>query len=340
MKAITINEFGGVDKLRLDGIPSPKIGINDALVKVAYCGVNRLDIWIRKGARQTKGFPHVMGSEISGEIAELGTGVSGFSVGEKVAVFPWLFCGRCIKCLEAAENRCQSGGTIGRNIDGGYAEYVSVPSQNLLALPKNVNPESASAVILAAVTAMRMLKRAKLQRGETVVVLAAGSGVGSSAVQLAKIAGCKVIACAGSDKKLGLAKKLGADEVINYSATDFDKEVLRLTGSKGADVIVEQVGKDTWSKSMACIATGGRIVTCGATSGSDARIDLLQLFAKQITIIGSSGGTRADLQEVLELVSSGLFKPIIDSVFPLENAADAHEKLENRDYFGKILLKP
>ncbi len=333
MKAVVINSYGGVDNLSVADVAVPEVGSDDVLVKVRFCGVNRLDVWIRTGKRQCKGFPHIMGSEISGEVA---------GIGNNVAVFPWLFCGKCSRCLNGEENMCTGAGsgTVGRTTDGGYAEYVRVPAANIVKLPENVSPEQAASVTLAAVTAWRMLKKAGIKRNETVLVLAAASGVGIYAVQLAKILGARVIAAASSDEKLALARKLGADETVNYAAADLEKEVMAFTGNKGVDVVAEQVGKETWSKSINCLAVGGRIITCGATTGSEAGIDILRLFQRHISIIGSSGGTRADLREILGFVSRELLKPVIHSVLPLEQAAEAHTLLESRQVMGKLLLEP
>lgn len=337
MKSIVIGEYGGLDRLHFTRSQMPRAGDNEVIVKVKACGVNHLDIWIRKGARPCKGFPHIMGSEISGFVAEPG---GAFKEGDRVAVFPWLYCGRCINCANGNENLCVKPGTIGRTTNGGYAEFASVPLQNLARLPDNVSCTDAAAVILAGTTALRMIRKAGVKKGDTVLVLAAGSGVGSSAVQLCRISGANVIAAAGSDEKLERARAIGAEHAINYTEGSMKEKVMDLTGGDGADAVIEQVGKDTWQDSLSCLKTGGTIVTCGATSGSSVGLDILDIFSRQLRIIGSSSGMMADMKDVLDHVANGAFKPLVSKTFPLEKAADAHRLMESRNFFGKIILLP
>ncbi len=341
MKAILLEEFGQADVLRIREVPDPTPGPGEVLVRVAACGVNRLDLWIRTGSLARKpALPHIMGSEVSGVVEALGPGVVGVSVGERVAVAPYLFCGRCEYCLDGRETVCLKSDILGLNSQGGYAELVSVPVSNVVPLPEGVQFEEAAALTLAAPTAWRMLTdRVRVQPGQWVLVQAAGSGVGSAAVQIAKRFGARVIATAGTDEKLEKARQLGADEVINYSTADVVQEVRRITGKRGVDVVVEHVGAATWEKSLASLARRGKVVTCGATTGSEASINLWTLFAKENAIIGSYGATRGEVATVLGLAAQGQLKPVIDAVLPFKHVTEAHRRLEDRRQFGKIVLE-
>lgn len=342
MRAIQFHEHGELDTLRLEDVSEPVPGPGEALVRVRACGVNYLDLRVREGRVGGKvPLPHIPGSEVAGEVAALGEGVSGVSVGQRVAIAPYLFCGRCEYCLAGDEVSCLRGDILGLGGDGGYAEQVVAPAQNLIPLPEELSFEAAAAVSLATLTAWHMLvDRAEIRPGETVLVLAAGGGVGSAAVQIAKLAGARVIATAGSEEKLQKARELGADETVNYREQDFLQEVKRLTGKRGVDVVVEHIGADTWEKSVACLTRGGRLVTCGTTSGTEGKTDLWQLYAKQLKLIGSYGGNRGELRTVLSLVAQGKLKPVIDRVLPLERAAEAQRIMAERRQFGKIILAP
>lgn len=342
MKAVAYEATGGPEVLQYRDLPDPAPGPGEVLVKVEACGVNRLDVMQRSGQTRAKPpMPHIVGSEIAGTIAGLGEGVGGWTVGQRVAVAPYLHCGRCEYCLRGDETICLRGDIIGLASQGGYAEYVVAPANALVALPPGVDSEAAAAVTLSTLTAYHMLvTKARLRPGETVLVLAAGSGVGSAAVQIAKLCGAYVIATAGSDEKLARARELGADEGINYARADLLEEVRRLTGKRGVDVVFEHVGANTWPHSVASLARGGRLVTCGTLTGNQGAIDLWVLFAKELQLIGSYGGSVAELQTVLRLVQQGRIRPVIHRTYPLREAAQAQTAMENRQLFGKLILKP
>jgi NADPH:quinone reductase-like Zn-dependent oxidoreductase len=341
MKAAVFHETGGLDVLRIEEVPYPTPGALDVVVKVRACGLNRLDIYSRTGRTRVAPMPHISGSEIAGEIEALGEEVKGLRVGQPVAVAPYLFCGQCEYCRAGEEVLCLKGDIIGLASQGGFAEYVRVPAASVVPLPEGLDLLAAAAVTLSAITAWHMLtKRAPLRAGQDVLVHAAGSGVGSAAIQIARLQGARVIATAGSDEKLALARRLGADEVINYRRDDFLQEVRRLTEKRGVDVVVEHIGAETWEKSVACLARGGRLVTCGATSGDAGQTNLWVLFAKEIALLGSYGGTRQDLAEVLKLVARGQLQPVIHGTYPLQQIGEAQRLMEQREQFGKLLITP
>jgi NADPH:quinone reductase-like Zn-dependent oxidoreductase len=341
VRAVIFNEHGGTDVLRLADMPFPEISPTDVLVRIRACGVNRLDLLIRSGKAGKVALPHILGAEVVGEIAVTGDSVQDYRIGQRVAVYPYFHCGRCSFCLSSQENMCPQGGMIGLDYQGGYAQYVRVPVQCLLSLPEGLFFENAAAVTLSMLTAWHMLiNRVGLSPGEWVLILGAAGGVGSAAIQIASLAGAKVIAAGSSHIKLAQAAELGADELINYLEEDFVAAVERLTGGRGVDVVVEHIGADTWLGSMRCLARGGRIVTCGATTGHKVQIDLNYLFNHQNSIIGSRGGTKGELSHILELVAQGKLIAIVDEIYPLPEAAAAQERLEKRDVFGKLVLVP
>lgn len=340
MKAVAILKYGGHSELKLIDLPTPKPKPNEVLVKIHACALNHLDIWVRGGMRGEKaGFPHVLGSDISGEVAGFGELVDDLKTGEKVLINPGLSCGICFECLSGQDNFCRHYNIIGAVKNGGYAEFISVPRQNILPYPGNLSWTDAAAVPLTFLTAWNMLvNKAKIKPGESVLILAAGSGVGAVAVQIAKLFGCTVIATASTEKKLQHAKSLGADHLINYEKTDFSQEVRKITNKAGVDVVFEHVGKATWEKSILSTKTGGRIVTCGATSGAEAITNINHVFFRQINIIGNMMGPKGDLFKILDFVNQKKLKPIVDKVLPLEKAQEAHRMMEEREQFGKIVL--
>lgn len=339
MKAVRFHEPGGPGVLKFEDAPMPEVGPRDVLVRVRACSVNRVDIWVRSGTYQTT-LPHILGSEFAGDVAEVGVEVEGVSVGDRVLDYPALFDGTCRFCLAGDESRCESFEIIGAAVDGGYAEYVRVPAVSLLPVPDGIDYVRAAAISVVFTTAWHMLiARAKLQIGERVLIHAAGSGIGSAAVQIAKLAGATVIATAGSDEKLELARKLGADFAINYGEKDVPEEVMRFTDGQGVQVVFEHTGAATFPGSMASLEDGGRLVICGATTGAETEINLRQLYARQISIIGSMLGTRRELVDILRLVGEGKLSPVIDRTLPLSEAAKAHELLMDRQQFGKIVLE-
>jgi NADPH:quinone reductase-like Zn-dependent oxidoreductase len=341
MKAIVYSQHGGPEVLRYSDVADPQISANEVLVRVRACALNHLDLWLRKGIPGMPiPLPHIPGSDIAGEITKIGEKVANTKVGAKVLLQPGISDGTCAQCLAGRDNYCRQYSLLGQMVDGGCAEYVKAPAVNVLPIPGKLSFEQAAAVPLVFLTAWHMLiGRAHLHPGETVLVLGAGSGVGSAAIQLAKNLGARVIATAGSEAKLAKAKELGADEVIDHSKQKIAAEVKRITERRGVDVVLEHVGVATWEDSIYSLTVGGRLVTCGATTGYDGKIDLRYLFTRQLSILGSFMGSKAELFPVLELFNRGLLKPVIDTVMPLELCADAHKRLESREQFGKIVLR-
>jgi NADPH:quinone reductase-like Zn-dependent oxidoreductase len=342
MKAVVFHEHGSVDKLVYTDYAEPEISPSEVLVKVNACGINHLDIWVREGMPGiTIPLPHILGCEIIGEIAGVGSAVKGLSVGQRVLIAPGINCGRCEYCLSSNDSLCHEFRIMGFQVDGGYAEYAKAPAENIIPISERLSFEEWAAVPLVFLTAWNMLKtRGGLVTGETVLIHAAGSGIGSAAIQIAKLSGAEVITTVGNDEKLEKAKELGADHVINYSKEDFVNKVNEFTDNRGVDVVFEHIGPETWEKSMSCLKRGGRIVTCGATSGSTVSFDLRFLFAKQLSISGCYMGSRKELLDVLRLIELGRLKPVVDSVFPLADAAAAQTKMLERKQFGKIVLVP
>ena len=340
MKAIRFQQHGGPEVLKYADAPDPVVRPNEVLVRVRACALNHLDLWVRQGIPGVPiPLPHIPGSDVAGEIAHIGGEVSTVRVGQKVVLAPGITCGKCTACLAGLDNRCRQFTNLGYMIDGGCAELVSAPEVNCLPFPENLSYEQAAAVPLVFQTAWHMLVgRAELQPGEDVLILGAGSGVGSAAIQIAKFFGARVITTAGTDEKLAKARELGADHVINHKSQKIREEVRRITGKRGADVVFEHVGTATWDDSLASLAPSGRLVTCGATTGYDAKVDLRFLFSRQLSLLGSYMGTKSELRTVMKLVAEGRLKPIVDRVFPLAEAAAAHAYLESGAQFGKVVL--
>ena len=345
MKAVIFSEHGGPEVLREAEVRDPEIGAGEVLVRVRACALNHLDLWVRRGMPGiTVPMPHIGGSDIAGEIERVGPGVTNVKAGDRVLLSPGISCGQCVQCLRGDDNLCRQYTLFGYRVDGGYAEYVRSPAVNAVPIPVRFHApltfEEAAALPLVSLTAWHMLiTRARLRPDETVLVLGAGSGVGSAAIQIAKAMGARVIATAGSEAKLQKARELGADDVFLHTITHWSREVKRLTERRGVDVVVEHVGDATWQESLASLVVGGRLVTCGATTGYEGKIDLRFLFSRHISILGSYMGSKAELHSVLDLVARGLVKPVIDEVMPLAQARRAHEKLERREQFGKIVLR-
>ena len=339
MRAVPIRTHGGPDVLTLCDVPEPTPSAGDAIVRVRACALNHLDLWQRRGiARVPLQLPHIPGSDIAGEVVD--GGPSGLPAGTRVIVHPGLTCGRCAPCLAGHDSLCDHYGVVGFQSEGGYAELVAVPAANLLSIPDGVTFESAAAFPLTFLTAWHMLvSRANVRAGETVLVMAAGSGVGQAAVQIAKLHGARVIATGGDARKLGAARALGADEAVDHYAAGLTEEVRRLTGGRGVDVVIEHVGEAVWDRLVRCLARGGRLVTCGATSGYHGAIDLRALFSRQLSLLGSYMGTRADLDAAWAAFGRGDLAPVVDSVLPLADAAEAHRRLETHSQFGKIVLQ-
>jgi len=339
VKAVRFHEHGGPDVLRYEDAPDPVPGPGEALVRVRACALNHLDLWQRRGiARVRIPFPHISGADVAGEIVSTPGGE--FAPGRRVLLQPGVSCGRCEACLDGRDNECPRYDVLGYQSQGGYAEYVCVPLQNLVAVPDSVGFAEAAAFPLAFLTAWHMLvTRARVRAGEDVLVLAAGSGVGQAAIQIAWLHGARVFATAGTDAKLARARELGAYESLNHYTQDLPAEIRRLTGGRGVDIVVEHVGQATWARSVKCLARGGRLVTCGATTGHEAAIDLRFLFSRQLSLLGSYMGTKAELLRATQFFFAGELRPVVDCTYPLAEAAEAHRRLEAAGQFGKIVLE-
>ncbi len=338
-----MHQRGGPDVLRYEDFPTPQPGPGDALVRVRACALNHLDVFTRRGEQGRRvNLPHILGIETAGEVVALGEGVTELRVGDRVVSGPGIWCGRCELCQAGEENMCVERQIVGVDVHGGYAQYIKLPAYVFGLLPDGVTFEQGAATLIAFGTAWHMLvDRAALSSGETLLVLAAGSGVGTAAVQVGKYLGARIIATASADEKLARARDLGADETINYvQQPRFARAVRKLTDGRGVDVVFEHVGTNTWKDSVAALAIGGRLVSCGSTTGRWGETDLWSLFAKQATLLGSFSSTQNNFRTVLRLAGEGKFSPVIDSVLPLSAAAEAHHRLEARRVFGKIVLQP
>lgn len=342
MRAVRLYEFGGADKLIYEeSAPEPTVGAGEVKVRVRACALNHLDIWVRNGIPAYKTpLPHILGSDISGEVAEVGDGVREWGKGDEVILYPVVSCGKCRYCKIGRENLCVEVQVIGAHRAGGYAEYIVVPERNLLHKPANLSFEAAAAFPLVFLTAWHMLiTRARLQPGEWTLVIGGGSGVGSAAIQIAKMRGALVIATAGSAPKLEQCRALGADFVVNHNDPDWHKQVREATEGEGIDVVFEHVGQAVFDACIRLLAKGGRLVTCGATTGGEAHFDIRYVFSRELEIHGTYIGTRAELEQILPHMVHERLRPIVDSVYDLSDARAAHAKLESRDFFGKIVLR-
>ena len=342
MKAARIHEHGSPEVLVYEGVPEPKIRANQILVRVRACALNHLDLWVRAGIPGMRfTMPHILGSDIAGEVVEVGELCERVKPGWRVLLSPGVSCRQCEQCMTGRDNMCRGYNVFGYGIDGGNAELMAAPEWTAIRIPDDLSFEEAAAVPLVFLTAWHMLVgRAGLQMGEDVLVLAASSGVGSAAIQIAKLFHCRVIATAGGEAKLAKAKELGADHVIDHYKQDIAAEVRKITGKRGVDVVVEHVGAATWPKSVASLAPSGRLVTCGNTTGWDVNLDLRFLFSKQWSLLGSFMGTLGELHTVLKFVFRKELKPVIDRVYPLREIRAAQETLEKREQFGKVVVTP
>jgi NADPH:quinone reductase-like Zn-dependent oxidoreductase len=342
MKAVRFHQHGGLEVLKYEDAPVPEIRDNEVLVKVRACALNHLDLWLRMGVRAWQlPMPHIVGSDISGDVVEVGSLATRVKVGDRVLLCPGISCGHCEACFKGLDSACRNYTLFGVMVDGGYAEFVRSPEVNVVPISDEMSFDEAAAVPLVFITAWHMLMtRAQLKPGEEVLVIGAGSGVGSAAIQIAKLVGARVIAVAGTDAKLEKARALGADEGINHAKQSIANEVKRLTAKRGVDVVVEHVGAAVWEACFESLATYGRLVTCGTTTGADLKIQGQALYGRQRTILGSYMGGKGELMDALKFIAAGKLKPVMDSSFALKDAAAAQKKMESRDFFGKILLHP
>jgi NADPH:quinone reductase-like Zn-dependent oxidoreductase len=340
MNAVRFHEHGGTDVLRYEQAPDPVARPGHVVVRVAACALNHLDLWQRRGLdRVTLPMPHISGADVSGTIDEVGEGLTDLVVGQRVMLQPGLSCGRCRACLSGADDRCPRYDVLGYQSEGGYAERVAVPAANIIPLPDHIDFVSAAAFPLTFLTAWHMLfAGGRLEADSTVLVVAAGSGVGQAAIQIAKSVRARVIATARGEDKCARARALGAAEVIDSRVEDIAKTVKALTDKRGVDIVIDHVGVATWEASVRSLARGGRFVTCGATTGHQASLDLRHLFARQLTFVGSYMGAKVELLRAADGFFHGLYAPVIDSTFPLDSAREAHDRLETGNQFGKVVL--
>ncbi|WP_431300208.1 quinone oxidoreductase family protein [Tabrizicola sp. BL-A-41-H6] len=342
MQAILLREYGGIETLKLETTTAPEPGPGEILIRNHAIGVNHCDTDVRRGlfgVGQT--FPHVMGVDSAGVVEAVGPGVIGFKVGDRVSPHFLLTCGTCRNCIRGKENICLNGGVLGVTSWGTYAQFTKIPAHNVIHLPDGLGFAEAVAAQTAFATAWEaLIEEGRLQVGETVMINAAGSGVGSAGIQIAKLAGARVIATTGSDAKFAAARDLGADEVLNYSTTDIPKAVHDLTDGIGVDVVLDMVGGERLIDSIGALAQGGRLVTVGAHAGEKVEIDMIEFFRKHISMHGCGRSTKAIVQTVLGLVAEGKLKPVIHRQFPLAEAGEAHRVMESRNFFGRMILDP
>lgn len=340
MKAVRIHEFGGPEVLRYEDVPDPVLRKDHVLIRVRACALNHLDLWIRKGLPGVP-LPHILGSDVAGEIVEVGEYVTGFKPGQRALLAPMIFCNRCAKCAAGIQNQCREFTVLGNRVDGGNCELIAVPAVNVLPIPDALDFVHAASVPLVFTTAWHMLVgRAAIKTRQSVLVLGANSGVGIAAIQVAKLFHATVIATAGDDSKSQKARELGADHVINHYQQKISDEVRKITSKQGVDIVIEHVGTATWDESLKSLRQGGTLVTCGATTGFQAGVDLRFLFSRQLSLLGSFMGTMGEFHEVMQHVFSGKLKPVVDRTFPLSEARAAHEYLQNSQMFGKVVLVP
>ncbi len=341
MKVIRIHEHGGVDKLRYEDAPEPKLSSpTDAVVKLRAASLNRIDILIRRGLTEKEAsFPRILGTDGAGIAVEVGKQVKNIKPGDAVCLYPASGCGGCGFCITDREFMCPQIRMLGESEDGTYAEVVRVPARNCFPIPANLSFEEAAALPSAYTTVWRMLvTNAELKHGEHVLIRGTGGGIATAALQVAAHLGTHIIVTSCDDGKLERAKKLGAEHVINYTRSDFAKEARQMTGKRGVDVVVDCVGGEGWVKSLAALAKGGRLVTCGATDGAAPQTDIRRIFWNDLNIFGSTLGDRNEFQQALNFVQTSGTQPIIDEIFPLRDAAAAQQRMENGRQFGKIVL--
>lgn len=341
MKAVRFHEHGSPGVLRYEDVPEPKPGAGEVLLRVRACGINHVDLDIREGvSRFPLPFPHTPGIEVAGEVAVPDRADARWKVGDRVTVNFILYCRHCVPCRSGQDNICEGRRMLGVGLPGGYAEYVVAPSHCLLPLPSGLSFEHAAAAQVAFGTSWHMLiTMAKLTAGESVLINSAGSGIGSAAVQIAKLIGARVFATVGADAKKNAVRELGADEVWNHQTQNVVEEVRRATRGRGVEVVYEHVGGETFLRSLECVAVCGRVVTCGAHSGEVVPLDIIPLFRKQIALLGCYTATSREIDTVLALVGEGKLKPVIHGLFPLAEARQAHELIASRRHVGKVVLQ-
>jgi len=340
MKAVFIEKNGGPEVLSYGDLNPPRPKLGEVLIKLSYASLNHVDIWVRRGLGGYKtDFPHILGADGAGTIEGLGPAVEGLREGTSVVIYPLITDRNCRFCLNGREDQCVNRKLLGNQVDGTYAQYVAVPAYNVIPL-EGLEEETAAAVPVTFMTAWNaLINGAKIQPYESVLIWGASGGLGSSAVQIAKMAGATVIATAGGEEKVKFVEKLGADYVINYLEEDVVQRVMGITAGQGVNCVFENVGAATWEKSIRCLSPTGRLITPGATTGKDVSLDVRDLYSRQISLIGSYGGRKFDLLNVISAIKKGKVRPYVTEILPLSQAQKAHERMEKGEVMGKLLLK-
>lgn len=338
MRAVRFHRTGGPEVLAVEDVPVPAPGPGEVLVRVRAAGINHLEVWLREGKLPAP-LPHVPGSDGAGEVAALGAGVTGLAAGDRCVIAPMRFCGRCPRCAEGRQQLCDAFAVLGTSGPGTYAEYVVVPAPSVLPLPDGLSFTDAAATPVAGLTAWHtLLTRARLKPGESVLIHSAGSGLGSFAVQVARLAGARVLATVGDEAKAARARALGAEVIVRAGGTAFADEVRERTGGRGVDVVLDHLGADFFAANLKCLARGGRLVVCGTTTGADVAFRLRDLFGPGQGILGARLGGLGELMALMDRVAAGVIRPVVDATLPLDRAAEAHRRMESRDLFGKLVL--
>lgn len=339
MRAVWLEEHGGLEVLKVAERPDPRPGPGEALVEVKACGLNHLDIWVRQGGRRFFPLPLVMGSDAAGIVLEAPAG-SGLAPGDEVVVYPCEGCGACPHCEVGNVPLCEQFLIYGAGKDGGMAERAVFPAENCLPRPGSLTLEHSAAVAINYITAWHMLvRRAQIRPGEKVVIHAAGSGVSTAALQIARFLGAEILATSSTARKLEHARTCGADLTVNYRSDDVADHVLDWTGGRGADVILDHVGAPNWNTNLQALSKGGRLVFCGNTGGPEVNLNLSMVYFKGQSILGSTMGTRDEFRKVLRLIERGALTPIVDKVFPMDEIAAAHRYLEGQEQIGKVVVQ-
>jgi NADPH:quinone reductase-like Zn-dependent oxidoreductase len=341
MRAAIFSDFGGPEVVRVEDVPRPTPSAGEVLIEVRAAGFNHLDLWVRRGLPIETTMPHIGGSDVAGVVVELGEGVEHLATGTRVVVNPSLFCGHCRECARGEESLCPRFRILGEHTDGGFAEFVAAPARNVYPLTDDFSFEDAACLPISYQTAWRaVVGRAAVRPGEDVLVLGASGGTAIAAIQIAKLSGARVFAVTKGAEKVERVREIGADVVYDRAEVDFSREVFSATGRRGVDVVIENVGEPTWQGSVRALAPGGRLVTYGATAGAKVQLEVPRLFWRQIQIMGTTMASRAEFEAMLRAAFQRRFRPVIDRVMPLEEAAEGHRRLEAGEQFGKIILTP
>ena len=339
MKAAVFSEQGGPDVLRYQDVETPTTGEDEVLLRVCAAALNRLDLKAREGRPEVAPYPHIGGLDVAGEIVDVGPDVDGRRIGERIVVYPVISCGACDLCLSGDQALCDEQRVFGFQTQGGFAEYVAAPAANAIPVPPSADPQAFAALPCAYLTAWRMVVTvAKLRASEAILIHSAGSGVGSAALQISRYIGARAVVTAGTDEKLAAAIDMGAERAVNYRREDVTQATLAATDGRGADVVVDTVGADTWETSLQSAAKNARVVTCGVTSGAVTELNIRYLYQKQISAHGCVMGGKAELVAIVGLAAQGILRPVVSDVMPLREIRAAHEALESRTRFGKIVL--